>query len=237
MHNTPHAQPAQTSRFQFNNSEIRTVTKSDGSIWFVAKDIAHSLEYANPRDALRQHVDDDDKGTVSLATSTARVANRDTKHRTFNIINECGMYSLVLRSHKPQAKQFTRWVTSEVLPSIRRTGSYTTPNITRQLPANNIPDFRRVIAKVVQIVAEDDGQRCLDINKLKLELFGCAAYQSQEQTLDIVSWLAEQRQLLRPQLDDGFYHSNKNNSNQRDILIELKTAVLKINDFLKKELS
>ena len=254
MHNPPKAQPAQTSRFQFNDSAVRTVTKSDGSIWFVAADIAQSLEYVNSHDALRKHVHDDDKSTVRIASSTKGVAKREylseglVNHehlgknpQTFNIINESGMYSLVLRSKKPQAKKFHRWVTSEVLPSIRRTGSYTT----RQIPANDIPDFRRVIAKVVQIVAEGDGQRCLDINKLKLELFGCAAHQSQEQTLDIVSWLAEQRQLLRPQIKyaDGFHHEkltlhkpNKNNAKRQDVLIELEAVLSKTRDFLKEEL-
>ena len=247
MHNSPHAELLRTSHFQFNNSAVRTITKSDGSIWFVAKDITQALGYTNHRGTLIKHVDDEDKGIVRLAASTSGVPKRypagngqaehlplRKNHRTFNIINESGMYSLVLRSQKPQAKKFQRWVTSEVLPSIRRTGSYTT----RQIPANDIPDFRRVIAKFGQVVAHGDAQMCRHINKLKRERFGAAEYQSPDQTLDIVTWMAEQHQLLHPQLtyNDGFYHQNKNHANRQDVLITLEAAFTKTRDYLKKEL-
>ncbi|HFU4466083.1 TPA: ORF6C domain-containing protein [Streptococcus suis] len=84
--------------------------------WFVGKEIAEILGYKNSRDALSKHVDEEDKG----------VAKRDTLGGSQDqvIINESGLYSLILKSKLPQAKQFKRWVTSEVLPSIRKHGAY-----------------------------------------------------------------------------------------------------------------
>ena len=101
--------------------EIRTVI-IDGEIWFVGNDVATALGYSNPRDALAKHVDDDDKKNFNLNT----VANRDgiAGNPNVTLINESGFYSLVLSSKLPSAKKFKRWVTSEVLPSIRKTGKY-----------------------------------------------------------------------------------------------------------------
>lgn len=98
--------------------EIRTI-ECDGEPWFVGKDVAAALGYSNPRKALADHVDDEDKG----------VTKRDTLGGTqeMTIINESGLYSLVLSSKLPTAKAFKRWITSEVIPSIRKTGGYQIP--------------------------------------------------------------------------------------------------------------
>ena len=83
---------------------------------FVGKDVATALGYSNTRDALNKHVDHEDKSTVAI---------RDTAYETRAVvINESGLYSLILSSKLPQAKAFKRWVTSEVLPQIRQTGGY-----------------------------------------------------------------------------------------------------------------
>lgn len=103
----------------FENPEfgsIRTV-ELDGEPWLVGKDVATALGYSNTRDALDRHVDPEDKNTVVNPDG-----NRGNPNMT--IINESGLYSLVLSSKLPTAKKFQRWVTSEVLPSIRRTGGY-----------------------------------------------------------------------------------------------------------------
>ena len=96
---------------------IRAV-EQNGEPWFVAKDIAERLGYSNPRKAIIDHVDEEDK--------TDGVTIRDAIGRDQNptFINESGLYSLVLSSKLPNAKKFKRWVTSEVLPAIRRTGGY-----------------------------------------------------------------------------------------------------------------
>ena len=99
--------------------KIRTV-EVDGEPWLVGKDVAQALGYSNPRDALSRHVDEEDKNTVVNPDG-----NRGNPNMT--IINESGLYSLVLSSKLPGAKKFRRWVTGEVLPSIRKTGGYAIP--------------------------------------------------------------------------------------------------------------
>lgn len=99
--------------------EIRTIEK-DGEPWFVGKDVAEVLGYSNTADAVQKHVDDDDKLTSQIAIAG--------QNRNIIIINESGLYSLVLSSKLPGAKQFKRWITSEVIPSIRKHGGYLTPD-------------------------------------------------------------------------------------------------------------
>lgn len=98
--------------------EIRTVTV-DGEPWFVAKDIAEILQYTNTQKAIRDHVDEEDKLTERIVLSG--------QNREVICINESGLYSLILSSKMPGAKRFKRWVTSEVLTQIRRTGTYQKP--------------------------------------------------------------------------------------------------------------
>ena len=96
--------------------EIRVMLDEKGEPWFVGKDVARRLGYKNPRKALRDHVDDEDKGGNESFTPGG------TQMTIF--INESGLYSLILSSKLPQAREFKRWVTSEVLPQIRKTGGY-----------------------------------------------------------------------------------------------------------------
>ena len=99
--------------------QIRTVT-IDGEPWFVGKDIAEALGYGNTKDALARHVDAEDKRILQRSENTTF----EIPPRGLTIINESGLYSLILSSKLPGAKNFKRWVTSEVLPTIRRTGGY-----------------------------------------------------------------------------------------------------------------
>lgn len=102
----------------FNNPEfgdIRTV-ELDGEPWFVGKDVATALGYAKPTDAVRKLVDEEDRGISKMETPSGE--------QEMTIINESGLYSLVLSSKLPSAKKFKRWVTSEVLPALRKHGSY-----------------------------------------------------------------------------------------------------------------
>ena len=104
----------------FNYTEahqIRT-TVIDGEAWFVGKDIANALGYQRTADAIAAHVDEEDKLTRQFTDSG--------QGRDMTVINESGMYSLIFSSKLPSAKQFKHWVTSEVLPSIRRSGMYLT---------------------------------------------------------------------------------------------------------------
>lgn len=89
----------------------------DGQPWFVGKDVAESLGYKDSVNALKAHVDEEDKKGWRIATSS-----RGNQKAT--VINESGLYSLIMSSKLPTAKQFKRWVTSEVLPSVRKNGGY-----------------------------------------------------------------------------------------------------------------
>ncbi|MGR1195541.1 BRO family protein [Alloscardovia omnicolens] len=119
------------SVYQFDNRDMRTFTDESGTVWFVGKDVAKILGYQNLSKAVADHVDDDDKlNNVSLSSLGQRGGW---------LINESGLYSLVLSSKLPSARKFKHWVTSEVLPSIRQHGAYMTPATIEQTLNN--PDF------------------------------------------------------------------------------------------------
>lgn len=115
--------------------EVRTVT-IDGEPWFVGKDVAESLGYADPNKAIAMHVDEEDKLNDKTASSLGQ--------RGGWLINESGLYSLILSSKLKSAKRFKHWVTSEVLPSIRKTGQYQIPNLSKEMQAIVLLDTRTV---------------------------------------------------------------------------------------------
>ena len=104
--------------FNFNDHAVRVLQIEDAP-WFVATDVAESLGYKSPKDAA-SYLDDDEKGSAIV-----RTPGGDQK---LTVINESGLYALVLRSRKPEARKFAKWVTAEVLPSIRKTGQYARPH-------------------------------------------------------------------------------------------------------------
>lgn len=104
--------------FDFENHNVRTVVV-ENEPHFIGRDIASILGYSNSRDALTRHVDEEDRGVAKLDTPGGK--------QNQTIINESGLYSLIFASRLESAKRFKRWVTSEVLPTIRKTGSYETP--------------------------------------------------------------------------------------------------------------
>ncbi|MGN0594789.1 MAG: phage antirepressor [Hominimerdicola sp.] len=136
----------------FNNAEfgeIRTL-EINGEPYFVGKDVAEILGYKNTADALKKHVDDDDKNTIAI---------RDGKGNPNQIvINESGLYSLILSSKLPTAKKFKHWVTSEVLPSIRKHRAYMTADALQQ--ALTSPDF--LIQLATNLKTEQEKNRQLE---------------------------------------------------------------------------
>ncbi len=106
-------------QFDYNQLPVRTLTDENEETWFAGIDICTILEYQNPVDVIKKNLEDDEKKLTYL---TARSGQ---KRKTW-IINEFGLYSLILSSTKPEAKAFKRWITHEVLPSIRKAGKYTT---------------------------------------------------------------------------------------------------------------
>lgn len=108
----------QLQLFNFEKQQVRTLLVNEEP-YFVGKDVAKILGYSRTADAIKAHVDEEDKLTRQFTDSGQR--------REMTIINESGLYSLILSSKLPNAKKFKRWVTSEVLPTIRKTGSYQLP--------------------------------------------------------------------------------------------------------------
>lgn len=126
--------------FNFENHEVRSLL-INSEPWFVGKDVADVLGYKNQRDAISNHVDSEDKNTVAIHDGNTRGNPNQT------IINESGLYSLVLSSKLPSAKKFKRWVTSEVLPALRKTGQYQVKELSGQeLMAKALIEAQSVLA-------------------------------------------------------------------------------------------
>lgn len=131
--------------FNFHGQEVRTVAINDNP-YFVGKDIADILGYSRADNAIRNHVDDDDKLMHQFSASG--------QNRNMIIINESGLYSLILASKLPQAKEFKRWVTSEVLPTIRKNGMFATDELLDN------PDF--AIATLQRLKEEREAKKLLE---------------------------------------------------------------------------
>lgn len=134
-------------RFDFKGAALRTLTDENGEPWFVAKDVCDVLGYTNASKAISDHVDSEDKLNNESLSSLGQ--------RGGWLVNESGLYSLVLSSKLPTAKEFKRWVTHDVLPQIRRTGGY--------IPTSDADDDMTILAKAVMI-----GQRTMEAQKQKI---------------------------------------------------------------------
>ena len=134
-------------KFDFRGAALRTLTDESGEPWFVAKDVCDVLGYTNASKAISDHVDSEDKLNNESLSSLGQ--------RGGWLVNESGLYSLVLSSKLPTAKEFKRWVTHEVLPQIRRTGGY--------IPTSEADDDMTILAKAVMI-----GQRTMEQQQRKI---------------------------------------------------------------------
>ena len=117
----------------FNNPDFGNIraTVISGEPYFVGKDVAEALGYSNTNDAILKHVDDEDKKFLTSQNTTLDIPNRG-----MTVINESGVYALVFSSKLPKAREFKHWVTSEVLPTIRKHGAYATPETIESIIAN-----------------------------------------------------------------------------------------------------
>lgn len=126
--------------FSFDSHQVRVVTDDNGEPWFNAKDVCAVLEFGNYRQAIETHVDQEDVQPMDTLTAGGK--------QTANHINESGLFALILGSRKPEAKRFKKWVTSEVLPSIRKTGGYRA----KPAPAPNVGLSQLRQAKALELV-------------------------------------------------------------------------------------
>lgn len=172
--------------FSFKNNQVRTV-QIDNDAWFVGKDVATILGYSQTAKAVRDHVDDDDKGVSVLDTPGGQ--------QRMTLINESGVYSLVFGSNLPNAKEFKRWVTKEVLPEIRKTGSFNSPQSPEEMLALTMNVTNRTVKRVESIEK--------DVNDLKNNvLLDTGSYA-------VIGRLVSKR--VHEYLDDRRYPRNKNN--------------------------
>lgn len=135
--------------FNFKGNEVRTVMINDEP-YFVGKDVATVLGYKNTKDALSKHVDDEDKQILRSQNTTLE----NIPNRGLQIINESGLYSLIIGSKLPDAKKFKRWVTSKVLPTIRKHGAYMTPDKIDEI----LSDPDTIIKLATQLKTEREGR-------------------------------------------------------------------------------
>ena len=159
----------------FNNPEfgdIRT-TIIEGEPWFVGKDVAEALGYERTADAIKAHVEEEDREMLKVGQSpTLNVPNRGE-----TIINESGLYSLIISSKMPSARKFRRWITSEVLPSIRKQGGY--------------------IAEQEEMSSEELMARALEVARKVL-----ADRETRIKTQEAqISTLAEDKQIMQPKAE------------------------------------
>lgn len=139
--------------FTYGEQPVRTLT-IDGEPWFVAGDICAVLDLGNVGQALSS-LDLDEKGSITITDGTPGNPNRA-------IVSEPGMYSLILRSRKPEARQFRRWITHEVIPTIRKTGGYGIARHSRQLPQTFAEALRELASEVEAHEVTKDRVRELD---------------------------------------------------------------------------
>lgn len=133
--------------FNFENHEVRSLLLNNEP-WFVGKDVAEALGYSKARNAIATHIDSEDKKDAPIQGTLGGV-------QEMTVINESGLYSLVLSSKLPSAKKFKRWVTSEVLPALRKTGQYQMKELTGQeLMAKALIEAQNVLAAKDKVIEE-----------------------------------------------------------------------------------
>lgn len=209
----------------FNSEEfgdVRTVT-INGDPWFVGKDVAAALGFTNPRDAISTHVFDEDKGVESIDTLGGK--------QKMTVINESGLYALVFGSRLKSAQRFKHWVTSEVLPAIRKTGGYRTP----------APQGKELLALAVLEAQKTIEAQNAEIERMRpKEIFADAASTSQTSILigDLAKLLRQngvdtgQKRLFEQLRNEGYLMktgSSRNMPTQRyvaDGLFQIKETVI-----------
>lgn len=137
--------------FNFENSEIRT-TVIEGTPYFVGKDVAEILGYTNPTKSIRMHVDKEDK-KMGVQNGAPSIVDNLGREQYPMFITESGVYALIFGSKLPSAKKFKRWVTNDVLPDIRKTGSY------QAQPALRLPENNAEMLQVIQSANEEQNKR------------------------------------------------------------------------------
>lgn len=211
--------------FTFEDQQIRVLT-IEGEPWFVGKDVAEVLGYSNSRKAIADHVDSEDKGVTKCYTLGGT--------QKLTVINESGLYSLILGSKLPTAKKFKHWVTSEVLPTIRKHGAYMT-----DAKAAAIVTDKGSLADLLQQAAEQLKRKDIQIEQMKPKaLFADAV--STSDTPILVGELAKilhqngvsmgQNRMFRWLRDNGYLISKKGTSYNMPTQRAMELGLFKIKE-------
>jgi anti-repressor protein len=186
----------------FENQEfgkVRTIL-IDGEPWFVGKDVAEILGYSNPSEALMDHVDDDDKLNSKMLLSSKlnseTILSLNLGQRGGWLITESGLYSLILSSKLESAKKFKKWVTSEVLPSLRKTGAYSMEQLSKDFYIQTYADALILAGNLQKRVQEQherikEQKKVIEVQKPKVEFYDTVT--KSESTFD----MAEVAKLLK----------------------------------------
>lgn len=187
--------------FQYQGAQLRVVLK-DGEPWFVARDVCDILEIANSRDAVAR-LEPDEKGVVSTDTPGGR--------QEVQAVNEPGLYTLILGSRKPEAKAFKRWITHEVLPTIRKTGGYVADEdlfiktylphadeATKLLFKATLETVRKQNEKIAVLQPKADYFDAL-VDRNLLTNFRDTAKELRIKERDFIAWLLERKYIYRDQ--------------------------------------
>lgn len=174
--------------FTYRDTPLRTIQK-DGEIWWVLKDVCNALSIADSKSVPRR-LDSDEVDQIPLTDSIGR-------SQLSYIVNEPGLYSVILRSDKPEAKDFKRWVTHEVLPSIRRTGSYTMQTAQPMTPAQLLAAQAQVLVEMEQRMDEMQEQTQALTTKVETAMRAFARPAQDHWTADMDGFIKELCEIQR----------------------------------------
>lgn len=180
----------------FNNEEfgeVREITINDEP-WFIGKDVAKALGYSNTKDAILTHVDEDDKRVIQRS----EITTLDVPNRGMTIINESGMYALIFGSKLDLAKKFKRWVTHDVLPSIRKTGIYSVPTVNVTMMMEKIENLENMVNDLAKSLTAP--RESVQVSQI--------AYMLQNKGVDV-----GRNRLIKALRDKGYLTKNKNRIN------------------------
>lgn len=162
----------QLQKFEFENSEIRVLTDENEQSWFVGVDLGKALNYTMPSNVIKENLDEDERKLTNVEDGSGQ------QRKTW-IVNEFGLYSLILSSSKPEAKAFKRWVTHEVLPSLRKAGKYST------LEEQQHELKLQKIASDIQKLKDEKDHHQKKVNKLKKKI--------DELTIEMITFIKKER--------------------------------------------
>lgn len=174
--------------FNYNNMPVRTITDENEETWFAGIDVCNILEYAMPSNIIKDNLEEDERKLTNLRDGSGQL-------RKTWIVNEFGLYSLILTSSKPEAKAFKRWVTHDVLPSIRKAGKFTTEQ------EKEYEVSLQVIAGTIQDLRDEKDEHQRSVNELRKAI--------EEKTMEMIAMIRMDKSQLKIQFPTVTYDNEE----------------------------